>query len=390
MVRAWVVRSLRAEGYEQLAFDRGFVAVGWNPIGDLASRTDRSQIRDAVKAAYPFVEAESADSYAEQLYLFRTEMARGDLVLLPRRSSPDVAAGWVTGDYQYRADLTADVRHTRAVRWARIDLPRSAVERELPSLSPLMMVLCIDRENIVHRLREMADSGGPAAPTDEIPAWRGLPEESEPFANLRRNLGYARHLATAGQHLARLKVGAFEVSDVFRAAWVQGVAGLDHWVRQEVRTRTLRLVRQPGDGKPKGFSTFGIPLGQVEQLLQHRVSLEEVVDKQLTHARGHLAYQHPDKIRDAFRMVSDVHELWQKVAKVLGERAAEAIVVTGQDVQDRLIQIVQRRNKIAHESDVDPDDPAARQPIDAASVTQAIEWIEQLAAAILDVLDSPG
>jgi hypothetical protein len=388
-VRVWVVRSLRAEGYEQLAFDGGFVAVGWSPVGDLAARIHRWQIRDAVKAAYPFVETESADSYAEQLYLFRTEMARGDLVLLPRRSSPDVAAGWVTGDYQYRADLMADVRHIRAVRWARVDLPRATVERELLSLSPLLMVLRIDEEDTVHRLRDMVDSGGLAVPVDEVPVWRDVPEESEPFTNLRRNLDYARRLATAGQHLARLKVGAFEVSDVFRAAWVQGVAALDHWVRQEVRTRMLRLVRQPGDNKPKAFAMFAIPLGQVEQLLQRRVSLEEVVDKQLTQARGHLAYQHPDKIRDAFQLVSDVRELWQKVAKVLSERAAEAVAVSGQDVQDRLIQIVRRRNKIAHESDVDPDNSTARQPIDVASVTQAIDWIEQLAAAILDVLDSP-
>jgi hypothetical protein len=36
------------------------------------------------------------------------------------------------------------------------------------------------------------------------------------------------------------------VDDVFRAAWVQSVAALDHWVRQEVRYRMLRQQDQGG------------------------------------------------------------------------------------------------------------------------------------------------
>lgn len=71
------------------------------------------------------------------------------------------------------------------------------------------------------------------------------PAASAPYVNLQRNLNYARSLATAGQHLAQLDVRSFEVDDVFRAAWVQAVAALDHWVRQEVRYRMLRLAANP-------------------------------------------------------------------------------------------------------------------------------------------------
>jgi hypothetical protein len=387
-MRAWIVRSLRAEGYERMAFDRGLIAVGWSPVGDLASRTEEPQIRDAVRAAYPFAEGASAANYTRQLHLFRTEMAAGDLVLLPSRSGPDVAAGRVTGDYRYRTDLGGEVRHTRPVQWARTDLARADIERELPSLSPLVMVHRIDHADTISRLLAMVDSGRPPLADDQIPAWRELPEESAPFANFRRNLGYARRLATAGQHLGRLKVGAFEVSDVYRAAWVQSVAALDHWVREEVRARMRRLASPLGGSKPKGFSMFSIPLGQVEQILQSQTDLVDVVDQQLTRVRGHMSYQSPANIREAFRLVSDVEDLWAKAASVLTDRAADGTSVTGQQVKDRLTEVVRRRNKIAHESDMDPDKPSTRCAIDAAHITQTIDWIEQTAAAILEVLDT--
>lgn len=387
MAQVWILRSLHAEGYERLAFDRGLVAVGWDAVGDLTSRVDQPQIHEAVRAGYPFVERESAIAYADQLFKFRSVMTRGDTVLLLRRTSPEVAIGSITSEYKYRSDLLDNVHHVRSVQWTRIDVPRVVVERELASSPPLMMVFLVDRADIVDRLQTLLQ-GDSLTVTNGVSGQRNISEETKPFANLQRNLNYARSLATAGQHLAQLKVGAFEVPDVFRAAWVQGVAALDYWVRQEVRTRMLQLARHPGGTKPKGFSTFEIPLGQIERVLQSHVSLVDVLDEHLAQTRGHLAYQHPDKIRDAFLLVSDSKDLWNKVAMVLSGRVGEGATVTGTDVRGQLVEIVRRRNKIAHESDEDPDNPPTKRPIDAASVTQAIDWIEQVAAAILAVLDS--
>src|SRR5215470_10787288 len=107
--------------------------------------------------------------------------------------------------------------------------------------------------------------------SEDVQAGPAVSEELKPFANLQRNLNYARSLATAGQHLAKLEVGSFEVSDVFRAAWVQCVAALDQWVRQEVRGRMLDLAARPTRlPRPKGYATFQIPLEDIERVLQSR------------------------------------------------------------------------------------------------------------------------
>ncbi|MEV0406472.1 hypothetical protein [Actinoallomurus sp. NPDC050550] len=51
---------------------------------------------------------------------------------------------------------------------------------------------------------------------------------TDAFGEFRRNLDYARKLVEGGRQLGQLKVGAFDVDDLYRAAWVQAVAALGH------------------------------------------------------------------------------------------------------------------------------------------------------------------
>ncbi|MFG3707088.1 restriction endonuclease [Micromonospora sp. NPDC047670] len=391
MTKAWIVRAGRDDSYDALALDKSLIAVGWSTAGDLTETTSATEIRERVRAAYPEVERRAVENYAIQLVAFRTKMSEGDIVLFLRRTSPDVAVGRVTGPYEYRTDLPSGIRHARSVRWSRTDIPRASVEREVLALPSLTTVYRINQADSVARLERLLGFNTPAAVLADEPV-TATPVSSDdgsgPFTNLRRNLDYARSLATAGQHLDQLKVGAFEVSDVFRAAWVQSVAALDHWVRQEIRARMLKLAAQPNAQKPKAFMAFQISLGLVEQVNLGTKTLVEALDQQLRD-QGHLVYQNPDKIREGFGLVHDVKGFWDRVARVLTEQSGDGVAFTGKDVQEQLRQIVQRRHKIAHEYDEDLEGPNRKRPIDGAGATQTIDYIEQVAAAILDVLNTP-
>jgi hypothetical protein len=279
MARVWILRSLRSAGYEQLAFGDGLIAIGWGAVGDLSFLATEPQIRGAVRAAFPFVGQESVRSYAKQLFLFYTIMDRGDLVVLLRRSSPDVAVGWIAGEYRYRDHLESEVRHMRPVLWKRIDLSRASVAWLLLNMPTLTMIYHVEEQDSFEKLVDLAESDVPFGGTDPVSSGGEIQELSTPFTNLKRNLNYARNLATAGHHLTQLQVGAFEVPDVFRAAWVQGVAALDYWVRQEVRARMLWLAQRPGEPRPRKFVSFEIPLGEIENILQSRSSLADVIDE---------------------------------------------------------------------------------------------------------------
>jgi RiboL-PSP-HEPN len=383
MPRVWVLKSLRPAGYEEVAFSKNLIAIGWPVVGDLSSVTDQSRVHDAVQHAFPFLGQDGVHDYAEQLLQFRARMVRGDLVVLLRRSSTDVAVGQVTGRYLYRSDLDPGIRHVRSVRWRRIDMPRASVAWLMLEMPTFARIYRVEEKNSFSRLAELADS---QLALDDIDALSFASETQDlsPFGNFKRNLDYARNLTKAGELLTELKVGAFEVPDVFRAAWVQAVAALDHWVRQEVRVRIIWLAEHPEEPRPEKFSSFQVPLGAVERILRSTSALTEVIEEQLE-ARGHLTYQQPDKIQDAFALVGDAKKLWERVAKVLSEHLDGVQSITGTAVRNRLSEIVGRRNQIAHRND-DSENTPAKTSINAAMVRDTIEWIEELAAAIVEVL----
>jgi hypothetical protein len=82
-------------------------------------------------------------------------------------------------------------------------------------------------------------------------------------------------------------------------------------------------------------------------------------------------------VADAIRLVS-VKKLWEEVGTRLGSDA--------KSVKVRLNLIIDRRNKIAHEADMDPSSPGARWPIDEILVQEAIDTIEGIVNAIYDVV----
>ncbi len=387
MVQAWVVRAGRDDEYEDVAFAHDVVVVDWGRVGNLSAHTSREQIGRLAKRAYPEVSARTQLLYAAQLYAFRTVMQVGDLVVLLRANAPQVAIGEVTGSYAYRPDLPA--HHARQVTWLRQAVRRSEIGADLLDPPALSVVYRITKSGVLAPLRQavgqqdVSPLSAEPTPSPEVDA----PMTSLAYAGLSRNLNYARNLTTAGSHLQQLGVALFEVTDVYRAAWVQAVAALDHWVRQEIQERMLRLVTKPDTAKPDRYQKFQLPLGAIEDIHAGKLSLRDALDAELRLAFGHKTFQDPSDIRQGFGHVADVADLWNRVAKVISERAGTKGSYTGNAVQQRLREIVSRRNKIAHEYDEDPANPPQKRDIGAADTMRTIEMIDQVAAAILELLD---
>jgi hypothetical protein len=92
---------------------------------------------------------------------------------------------------------------------------------------------------------------------------------------------------------------------------------------------------------------------------------------------GRQSFQHPDKIADAIRLISDV-KLWEEIGNHLG--------MSPQDARGQLNRIINRRNQIAHEADMNQASPDSPWPIDETLVDDAIHFIEQIAEAIYDII----
>lgn len=91
-------------------------------------------------------------------------------------------------------------------------------------------------------------------------------------------------------------------------------------------------------------------------------------------------FQFPDDIADGVRLVSSV-ELWNEIALHLGATAATKTTVA-KTIKTNLSLIVRRRNKIAHEGDLQPTLPRQPYPISQTDLTLVTTEIERIVRAI--------
>ncbi len=399
MTVVWMVRAGRAGQHEGRALEEGRVFLGFRRVPDLSGATARAEIAELVRRAHPDATPSRVANFTGQLYAFRSRMQVGDLVVMPRKSVAALAIGEITGDYSHHdpaTDVTGSA-HSRAVRWLRDDVARTVVGRDLlNSLGAIQTVCRIARNDAASRVRQLADGQPDPGMQEATPEFAGEVDDddaspaalTDAFQQLKVNLEYARSLARAGVDLERLGVTAFEVTDVYRAAWVQCVAALDHWVHQELYWRMVALAMQPEASKPDRFRRFGITMDVLERVHQRGEPLENVLAEHIREALGRETFQQPERIREAFGLICDASRLWDRVAAELSDQNTDDPAVSSGMVKERLREIVRRRNRIAHEYDQEPSDPTRRQAIDAAGVTDTIDWIEQLAETILVVIDS--
>ena len=64
-------------------------------------------------------------NWTGQLYALRCRIKPGDLMVLPLKTTSQIAFGRVTEGYRYLADNDPGKRHVIPVQWLRTDLPRS-------------------------------------------------------------------------------------------------------------------------------------------------------------------------------------------------------------------------------------------------------------------------
>ena len=84
------------------------------------------------------------------------------------------------------------------------------------------------------------------------------------------------------------------------------------------------------------------------------------------------SFQSPKSVEYALGLIN-IKSIWSKVAPIMGD--------TAEHVRDRLAIIVQRRNQIAHEADIDPSTATLR-VINMQTVEDCRDFIQKLVGAV--------
>ena len=187
----------------------------------------------------------------------------------------------------------------------------------------------------------------------------------------RANLNRVRSIHATYLHFSGRVTAALDLSDLLRVELVLIVSALDHFVHELTRLGMMEIWRGARPPTP-AFDKFSVSLSVTAQLA-HAAAADIHLETEIRTRHSFLSFQHPDRIADAVRLFSSI-ELWNEVGALLGENP--------KDLKTQLGLIVDRRNKIAHEADVDPSYPGQRWPISQTDTDDALAFVEKVGEAI--------
>lgn len=191
------------------------------------------------------------------------------------------------------------------------------------------------------------------------------------ISTFHSSLDKVEHLGGLRQALNALTAPVLDTSDILRSQIVLSVSALDYYIHEITVLGMIDIYerrRPPTDA----FLKFRIPVSSWAST-GTIPSGSSWFASEVRERHGFLSFQQPDKIADAIRLISTVR-LWRAVAAHLS--------ADEESVKNRLRLIVERRNKIAHEADIDPSYPGQRWPILENDVNGAISFLRSLGDAI--------
>lgn len=182
-------------------------------------------------------------------------------------------------------------------------------------------------------------------------------------------------------YLSSATTKALHSEEILRAEWVARVAALDLYVHELVAQRMVEIF----DGRRAATDAYKKFLLPNETLQRIRIAptADDAIsafDLEVRRQLSFVTYQSHESIANGIRMISSV-ELWNGVAVHLGSPPA-TVAKKAKALRGQLSMIVERRNKIAHEGDMQPSAPRLPWPISQADMQTVSSFILEIVAAI--------
>jgi hypothetical protein len=189
------------------------------------------------------------------------------------------------------------------------------------------------------------------------------------------------HLAALHAYLENHVADIVQTDELLRAEWAARVSALDLYVHELVAQNMLAIF---GGLRPvsAAFRRFKIS-NETMQRIRDGSSVSDATaafELEVRTQIGLRAFQYPDDIAEAIRLISDI-ELWNDIALHLGAtqltKNKEAKLLKA-----ALSAIVDRRNKIVHEGDLQPVTPRTIWPISRSDLATVEAEILKIVTAI--------
>lgn len=116
--RGWMVRAGDENELFEDFVDNGYVAIGWDDLGDLSDTASREQVKDRYHEVYQEDSERRRNVNAGQVYRFVHEIEEGDWILTYNQAKRIYQIGRCTGGYRYNnAGKFPEYPHQRPIQW---------------------------------------------------------------------------------------------------------------------------------------------------------------------------------------------------------------------------------------------------------------------------------
>lgn len=189
-------------------------------------------------------------------------------------------------------------------------------------------------------------------------------------------------ISTIHSYISNVTTNALNTDELLRSEWVARVSSLDLFIHELVAQRMLAIFEGNITKKPPKYVSFKLTLETIERLVNPApgTSRGGAFELEVRSQFSISTLQMPEAIADAVRCCSSV-ELWNEIALNLGASEANK-VDEAKKLKRQLALIVDRRNKIAHEADLEPSFSRDANPITREQLKLVSEFIQTLVNSI--------
>ena len=157
---AWLIRAGKAGEDEETALDTGRLLLGFSNFPDLTEITSLDGARAIVQASVrDDAPVAQVSNWTGQIWAL-CRVKQGDLAVLPRKKTSQIALGIVEEKYKFITDEGGRKRHSVLIDWPQKDVPRTALRQDLlHSLAAGQTVCQLTRNDAAWRLQQLMENG---------------------------------------------------------------------------------------------------------------------------------------------------------------------------------------------------------------------------------------
>lgn len=196
-------------------------------------------------------------------------------------------------------------------------------------------------------------------------------------AQFEKNIAEIRALGDVHNYLDKHVGNAMDFTDLLRSQLVYSVSAYDALIHDLIRIGMREIFLGLRPPTPK-YSAEVLTLQQHLDLKSATLPPPESLFESIVRGKlKYLSFQTPDKVCDGLSLIWPESDKWQRIADAVGSNKA--------DHRTKQTLLIGRRNAIVHEYDIDPV-TQLRQPIDAATASDAIDFFQACGTAIADLV----